>query len=267
MKMLFYSFILVVIPILIYFLLFQIDAAAYYYKGYFNARLFTAFHPTGLYTTGNHFYILLRLMSELLIPTVICLVMMFVFRKKSLSSEKIKPDWRIVYVFLLAGICASLPLMITLEQRRFYLVPAIPFFAIAFASVIVPGVTLLIDKKDLGENFFNSLKKIAVLLLFCVFIFSVMQIGKTRRDKELLHDINETGKIIPCGTDINMHPAFDYNWSLQLYFTRNYNISLAPLKVKQFQYLIVPDTAKPDLAKYSEVHLDLKTFKLYKLLN
>jgi hypothetical protein len=229
--------------------------------------LYNAFTSPGVYTTDNHFEILIRLMTELIIPAAVCIVMIFIFKKKPLPAEATKPSWKIIFLFLLIGLSGSLPLMVTLEQRRFYLVPSLPFFAIAFASVIAPGISLMLQQMNITGKFYKVFKKISAGLVAGAIIFSITQIGKTRRDKEMLHDVYAMGKIIPPGSDINMHPSFYDHWSLQLYFTRHYNISLVLNPGQRNLYLILPDTAQPDRQKYSEVHLDLKKYRLCKLLN
>ncbi|HKR04174.1 MAG TPA: glycosyltransferase family 39 protein [Bacteroidia bacterium] len=266
-KMLLYTFILLAVPAGIYFLLLQKESSYQFLKAYYDSRLYNAFTSPGVYTTDNHFEILIRLMNELLIPAAVCIIMIIIFRKKSLPRGATKPSWKIILLFLLIGLSGSLPLMVTLEQRRFYLVPSLPFFAIAFAAVIAPGISLLLQQMHINGKFYTVFKKISAGLVAGAIIFSITQIGNTRRDREMLHDVYAIGKIIPPGSDINMHPSFFDNWSLQLYFTRHFNISLNPNPEMNFLYLILPDTAKPDLQKYSDVHLDLKKYRLYKLSN
>jgi|SRR6185436_16122765 len=262
-RMVLYSAILVAMPCIIYFLLLQNDASHLFFKTYYETRLYKAFNSPEVFTTDSHFEILVRLLTELLIPVAVCIIILVVFRKHKPGSEA----WKIFWFFLLTGLAGSLPLMVTLEQRRFYLVLSLPFFAIALSSLIAPQVAWMIQQININGNFYKIFKKVSFVLLAGALIFSVTQIGKTRRDKEMLHDVYAMGKVIPGGSDINMHSSFNVNWSLQLYFTRHFNISLVPEEVNQFQYLILPDTAKADTMKYSEVHLHLKKYKLFKLLN
>jgi len=266
-KMLLYSLILFAVPAAIYLLLLQMDSASHFFKEYFDSRLYKAFNVPGVYTTGNRFEILIRLVTDLSIPAGICLIMFFVFKKQSLNPGEIKPSWRIIFLFLLIGLSGSLPLIATLEQRRFYLVPSVPFFAIALASVISPGVSKMIQQININGKFYRTFKIISITLFIGVIIFSAAQIGKTGRDKEMLHDVYAMGNIIPGGTDIGMSPSLGDAWSVQFYFTRHYNITLVANPHRKFLYLIMPEAEKPDMEKYSEVKLDLKIYRLYKLMD
>lgn len=266
-KMLLYTIILSAVPAVIYFFLLQNEASLEFYKAYYQSRLYNAFNSKAVYTTDSHFEILTTLLIELSISAGACMIMIFIFRKKLFKFDEIKPSYKIILLFLLIGLSGSLPLMVTLEQRRFYLVPTLPFFTIAFASVIAPGVSRMIQQINISGKFYIVFKRISIACFAGVLIYSCTQVGKTGRDTEMLHDVYAVGKFISPEKEITMHPSLGDEWSLQLYFTRYYDITLDGNQDNNHLFLIVPDTAKPDLQKYSEVNLNLKKYKIYKLLN
>ena len=53
-----------------------------------------------------------------------------------------------------------------------------------------------------------------------------MQIGKTSRNKELLHDVYLIGAFVPPQSTISIPREMWNDWSLQCYLARYYSISL-----------------------------------------
>lgn len=267
-KMFFYSLILIVVPVAIYVLLFLNPVILQSFKDYFEARLHRTFNFESAATTNHRWYIAYRLMMELLGPLMICIILFFVYRKNKFDWRIIKSNQKIILLFFLIGLSGSLPLMITMEQRRFYLVPSLPYFAIALASLVVPGVSMLMQKINTQHKIFKAFRAFSFLSLTTVLIFSGMQLGKTKRDKEMLEDVYAVGKMIPSRTTISMDESLYDNWSLQLYFARHYNITLVPKNKSLHRFLLVSlNATAPDEKKYSEINLGLKKYKLYQLQN
>lgn len=93
-----------------------------------------------------------------------------------------------------------------------------------------------------------------------------MQTGKTRRDRDLLHDVYAIGKNLPAHSSILVNDTIWGNWSLQLYLYRHFNISLDKNPQRSHPYrLISSPSAPPDSMNFSEQKLDLKMFRLYEL--
>ncbi len=253
-KMIRYSFILIIVPILIYgFLLLTNHDVYHSYQKYFNIRIIGTFNNKGA-TTDNRFELLTRLFMELLpITSISALILLFTKKHSTLDSIN-KLHYPTIIWFLLIGLSGSLPLMVTLEQRGFYLVTALPFFTIAIAMWLTPRITLFTNKINTTTIRFKIFKIITITLLFATIIYSLSQIGKAKRDKDLLSDIYVIGKIIPRGEIISIPNEMWNDWSLAEYFVRYFYISCDGSDKKHNYYLIrkdlPPNTALNDYEPY-----------------
>jgi hypothetical protein len=262
-----YSFLLVVTPIAIYGLLFLYDFSIFEtLKQYLENRLGKAFNATVHNTTSNRFEILIRLFTEL-IPMFILMFITFLMSKKIKQNDFKLYKSEILWLILI-GLSGSLPLMSTLEQRGFYLVTSLPFFAIAGAICIGDRLTQLINKINIDRPSFKNLKWITVVLVTASFIYTITCIGKTKRDKDILSDIYTIGKIIPRGEIITVPSEMLENWNIRTYMVRHFYISIdGPDRLHNF-YLIKKDLPKtlvpqnyvpyPITTKYMDLYIPQK---------
>lgn len=263
-KMMWNCILLVGTVLLCYFIILQNDTIEASIRANFEARIVDTFNDPNAPTTGNRFYLMYRLLNELLGPAIICILMLLVFKIKKMKVLPLaqqKTGW----LFLLIGICGSLPLMITLEQRRFYLVPSLAFFAIALASVIAPGVSRLVEQIDIKGKFYRRFSTIAFVFLFTAITVSALSIGKTKRDKDMLHDVYAIGKVIPQRSVIGIPDNLSGDYVLILYFARHYNITLVADKNQEQAFFLSPKNANvPDEKMYSEMNITLSQYRLLK---
>ena len=126
------------------------------------------------------------------------------------------------------GLSASTPLMLTLVQKGFYFVPALPFFAIGLSILISPIIINLMGLINIYGIKFKIFRWLSAFLLVAVISFSIMQKGKYGRHKELLHDVYLIGKVVPGHTSVSVPRDIWNNWDMQCYLIRYFNISLIP---------------------------------------
>jgi hypothetical protein len=153
--------------------------------------------------------------------------------------------------------------MLTRVQKGFYFVPSLPFFAIGFAVLTAPYLHRRIMRIQAGKNLHKTLTIACFLLLVSAFVFSFMQVGKTRRNAEMLHDVYAIGKVVPAHTTVSV-PGFDTwnQWDLQSYFMRYFNISLDDQSRNRF--LLVDRKLQPDtVAGYVPVPVETYRYTLY----
>lgn len=216
--------------------------------------------------SGGRFNILNRLYRELL--PVLCMSMILVVIKYRKNKALILNDSSVLnnfLFFLVIGISASLPLMISPKQAGFYLVPSIPYYAIAFGSLIMPILTNWINKIDISKRGFQMFKMISIISLAGAIVISISQVGKTGRDKEKLHDIYQIGKVMDKGSVISVPESICEDWELIAYFARYFYISLDCKNANHEYYL---DNRNSDIylsANYSEYLMQLKRYRLFKL--
>ncbi len=230
---------------------------------YFTKRLISRIEVTS--TINYRLFILRDLFFEFLPSALICLILYFFSkRQKGFTSLK-KTDKQLFLFMLLVGFSASAPLMITMVQKNFYLVPSIPFFALALTYI---NTDFLYKKTSLiGSNAkcLKILNVVSYIMLISVLLFSGAQIGKISRDETLLNEVKIIGQYLQqeelVGTDSDVY----LSWSFHFYILRKYGIQLDP-KNKFRKYFItrtIPEFSKE--YRYKQVNLPTHEYKLYKL--
>jgi hypothetical protein len=165
------------------------------------------------------------------------------------------------------GISSSLPLMVTLEQRGFYLVTSLPFYAIGIAAISASHISAAVGKINIQKNSFKRIKWISVFLLCCSVIFTFLQIGKCSRDEEMLHDVHLIGKIIPKGTILGSVDELWRIWSLQEYLIRHYYICQDNKITTENDYLLLESEKNvPPMYKVKKINITTKKYHLYKTI-
>lgn len=228
-------------------------------RSYFTMQVFSSIQGQRETSTTNHLYILYKLFLELVIPFGI--ILLLYIRNYSLKRTFLKLSKTSVFFFLI-GLSASLPLMITLKQKSYYLVPSIPFFAIGFGLII---------SKYLNENFckmdfkyYNQFKWMSIVLLISVLAVSSQYIGKYSRDKEKLHDVYIITQYISKGNILGASYNLCSDWMLIAYLNRFGYISLdCKNKHEYFLTQKYTDMASLKLENYEELNLNLELYKVY----
>jgi hypothetical protein len=264
-KMILYTLLFISVPIGLYLFLVLTNHDVYdSYHRYFETRLVRTFNNIGS-TTGNRFELLFILVQELLPIVAISSLILFFTKKYKAIDHSDNKHYKTIIWFLLIGLAGALPLMVTLEQRGFYLVTAMPFFAIAIAMWLAPRLTLLINKIPIEHIGFKIAKATALLLVLISIIFSAMQIGKFKRDEGVLKDIYTIGTIVPQKSIINMPKDMVNDWSIVCYFERYFDISLED-ENKHTYFVIRKDLPKALVpANYKLYPIQTTDLDLYKL--
>ncbi len=260
-QIIFQSFILLLVPILIYGILFCFDDAKESLTNYFIKRVL---HRIGEDpTVESHFYILGRIFVELLPPIGITTILFLVFRKKiTLQKEKAM----LALFFILIGFAGVVPLALTMVQKGFYFIPSLPFFAIGLALLISEPLSGWSEKVLNQSGTKKGIAIFSVLLFGAVIVFSVFNIGKKSRDAEMLNDVSEFGKVIPEYSSVSISEHRWNDWPLQCYLIRYHNISIDPQHPNN-QYRIIDKNAEDStVVNYKKVELPTLQFDLYRRL-
>jgi hypothetical protein len=178
-------------------------------------------------TTSHRYDILVKLFLELIPSILIVLIILLLTRKFRKQDAQLSDVNRQVYWLVGIGLAGSIPLMVTLEQRGFYLNTVLPFFALAISLFVGPRVSTLIQ--ELQENNFrlNAWRNVSLLVLIGSIVFTISRIGEFKRDKNKLTDIYLLGAVIHPGTTISVPYKMHDDWSLRAYLMRYFNISVS----------------------------------------
>jgi len=265
-KMLVASLALLLVPFLIYFLLMKSDSAHQSLSAYMNNRVLNSIQNAE--EISSRFYLLMRMLSELL-PLIILSVSI-----AAIAKWKIKKENKGVLFFkkhilflLLIGMSASFPLMITMEQRGFYLVTSFPYYAISLAVISAPWLSYWIEKINVQRVSFRIFRIISILSLVVVFAFSFLEIGKPSRDADMIHDVHLIGKSVPKETILGSTKELWKVWPLQEYLVRHYYICQDAGILPKHDYLLLEsENQLPSDIKTEKVNIQTIKYHLYKVI-
>ena len=253
-KMLSLTMMLCAVPVLIYSLLLFNPIVFESIKSYFEVRLVRTFNNVGA-TTDTHFYLLWALFQELLPILILTAIILIAKKRKSASNLHQPIQTSFILSFIGIGLAGALPLMVTLEQRNFYLVTSFPFFAIAFSLLIITHIDGWIS--NIKRSTQKTLLIISSVLLACSLLITVTQIGSYKRDELLLKDIKIISHSLPPSTSLLSMPIDMANdWNTICYFMRYSQISLTPTDTLPNYYIIkksLPTTLVPKSYELSDI--------------
>ena len=96
-----------------------------------------------------------------------------------------------------------------------------------------------------------------------IITFTLLQIGKTSRNRELIHDVYLIGSVVPRQSTISVPEKIWNNWDLQCYLIRYFNISLETDYKNQF--CIIERTAQIDTPKeFKKIEINTLQYDLYR---
>jgi hypothetical protein len=196
-----------------------------YLKDYINLQVIGG----GLHeaTVSTRFYIVFSLLLQLIAPLVIffiILIMSKIINKDKHKVFEFAPDKKRFLSFLILGLAGVLPIMLSVKQRDFYMLAALPFFALAFGHLSLSMVnTMLLEIKSKTRNWMMIAS--AVIMLVGI-VLNVSHIGKYGRDEAFLVEMEKALKEIPENEIIEIKPEDFSQWSWHAYFMRYGKVSL-----------------------------------------
>lgn len=210
------------VPALFYLGISLHEPAVHSYESYFHDRLAATFNVAAkTATTANRFFLLYELLLDLLPALVTASVL-------TIAAKKITRTFRKeALFFFIVGLSGILPLMVTLEQRGFYLVTGLPFVTTAVALLTLDGALKLqnaVAQKRWLKIMLNSL---SALFITGITVATIMLAGTPKRDADLIHDVHAIGEHCGAGAIITSDLTTWRTWSFQGYLMRYHEISVA----------------------------------------
>lgn len=225
---------------------------------YFKQQLMPSLEGKRDVTTGNRFQILLDLLAQISIPLIIT-VLLFIWRR--IKRVEININWKQSLFLAAVGLSASLPLMVTLKQRPFYLLPGLPYFALAFFTLIVPHLTFNIH----NLNSSKWLRYTVITLWIAIITLPIVNYGTYSRNKEMIMDVDSISASIPEQTVIGGPVDVWQNWGLHAYLARIGHIGLKCSMSEAYIILPKDDPRKSTVpATYKVVELNLNHYTIWK---
>jgi len=206
---------------------------------------------------ASHFHIMKRLLEISLVPIVTtALVLLLLWLKKILHIHR--SDKTLILFYLSLALSGSLPLMLSIKQASFYLIPSLPFYCFALGLLIAGGVSKMIKNFAPGSITYKISLLVTILMLTIASLYIIDQAGRIdKRDRNKLVDIHLMGQLIPENSVVNViTPAADY--SMYGYLQRYYYISCDISANLNRDYLII-DKSSDSIARNGYVRIGLTT--------
>ncbi len=184
----------------------------------------------GLYeaTTSSRFYIVFALLQQLMIPYVIAMALVICKARSKVNSKvfEFPPDKGWFYSFLILGLFGVLPIMVSVKQRDFYMLAALPFFALACGHITLSMLTLWLPKITPKVRGWMTLGAGCVVLLGLV--LNIIHIGKYGRDEALIEEVKQKITESEGNNVIEISQEEYTQWAKHAYYMRYGKISLSP---------------------------------------
>jgi hypothetical protein len=123
---------------------------------------------------------------------------------------------------ILLGLGATLPIMLSNKQSAFYVIPAMPVFALAFALLIVSPIRMLCER-FIKAKVRIAITALSVVCIVAIALLSIWNNGNIIRDVEMLRDLERVSKAM--GEDENLldqYGEFAAEYHLKAYLNRLY---------------------------------------------
>ena len=179
-------------------------------------------------TASSRFYIVFALLQQLMIPYVIAIALVICKARSKVNSKvfEFPPDKAWFYVFLIMGLVGVLPIMVSVKQRDFYMLAALPFFALACGHITLSMLTLWLPKITPKVRGWMTLGAGCVVLLGLV--LNIIHIGEYGRDEALIEEVKQRIAEYEGNNVIEITPEEYTQWAKHAYFMRYGKISLSP---------------------------------------
>ncbi len=208
---------------------------------------------------GSHFHILQGLITEQF-PSVAIVLLIFFWNKIQKNDTSFSKNNFLF--FILIGLSASLPLMLTKVQRDFYFIPALPFFALAWASLVADGMNKIVEKLKEHKKAQLAITTIIAIVFLGGIVTTYLKAGKIKRHKAQLEDVYYLKKKLSLETNVCVPAEIMWNdWSFRSYMMRYNDISF--VKADTCKYYITLKNQKQPIEYKIEI-ATLNKYKLYK---
>ena len=181
-------------------------------------------------TVASRFYIVFCLLQQLLIPLVM-VVALVICKAKNMRNNKVfefPSDKVWFYIFLMLGLLGVLPIMVSVKQRDFYMLAALPFFALASGHITLSMVNMWLPKVTPQVGRWITIGSSCIVLLGLV--LNIIHIGKYGRDEALIEEVKQRIAEMQDDNTIEISPEEYTQWAKHAYYMRYGKISLNPNK-------------------------------------
>jgi len=264
----YYSLVLIISFCLMIALLLLNDDVRNNLNHYLNGQLLVSIKDGRGMAANSHFYIVWALLKDLL-PLFIFLGILYLVKYKKNKNNIDSSIIRNAVLFLIIGLSASLPSMISLKQNVTYIVACYPYFAIGFAILASPMFDLQSKVTEVNNPISYFGKSVAVISLVgivSVFLYTFNGTERVLKQQNYYYDAKSFAHKLNKETIVGICSKPLFPWDIHSFFARYYKISLdfrSPFKHKYF--IGRSDCAPESDMQFTVINPDYRYLKLYEL--
>ena len=178
-------------------------------------------------TVSSRFSIVFDLLLQLMIAYAVAIEMAISKSHNKVNNTvfEFPTDKSWFYTFLILGLLGVLPIMVSVKQRDFYMLAALPFFALAFGHLTLSMVNLLLPK--ITPKVHTWMTSVASVVLLVGLVLNGIHYGKYGRDEALIEEVKQVAESEENNI-IDISPEEYTQWARHAYFMRYGKISLRP---------------------------------------
>lgn len=241
------------------------DEAASYFLSYLSNTVQTGIAEEQ--TVGNRFYILKYFFEDSAIVLSVVAAMLVLTRllgrreQTEARAEHLFTN-RYTTVLLLLVAAGTLPIMITLKQRGFYLMTVYPLLCVALGLLIEHPIESVMERWRRWLP--GTAVVVTIVMLAGAVVLLVENKGKIVREKEMIGDIEAILTVVPNNTTVSILPSTDNSFIAYIYRVAYVDCDMS---TDHHTYLIATEgDLAPVAEQYTEYHqipLNTKTYRLY----
>ncbi len=220
---------------------------------------------TGKSRVGSRPVLMKNLFNELIPLLIISAIVFGVYRRKAIDLIKgnlVLGKWALLFVVI--GLSASVPLMVSPKISSFYLIPTLPYFTMAFAFILSPMIlefTKKVTASKLGFGITGFLGITAVIIGVTLTIVNTNTVG---RNHDIFNDMDQLELVLEPHTTVSIHTKYHADWTTIAYLQRYLNVSVDRGAILREYYLIPVNSAVPQ--DYEKIDLATEKFDLVKAI-
>lgn len=198
-----------------------------------------------------------HLIMALLGPVLLTVIAVLAARRNG-QNAALEPGENALALIAI-GLSGVLPLMLTMVQKSFYMVAALPLITTGLAMWAAPQVARWTEAAR-STTTQRALVAVGLSALGGVVLSAVLCFGKPSRDAELLNDTALVGTVVPAHRLVSAEQSVLDQWNFQSYLMRYHFISLTG---KPGQPFAVTVAGSPGPAGYEPVPLATERIRLW----
>ncbi len=227
---------------------------------YLNERVLNSIKNVS--TEHGRFWLAQHLIEQSL-PSIILVIILYLTQIKN-KIEKNVANKTAILIFLFLGLSGSLPLMVTAEQRGFYLSTSIPDIALAFAFFSINYIENLMNR--ISENSWRSVSYFSIIIGLAAIIFVATKWGGYTRDADKWQDMFAFKKFLPNKAVVQIQDNLWEDWELRCGLNRLSKTDFITKTDTATHFYIIDKTLenKPLPIGFQRVELTTQHYDLYK---